>query len=95
MVADKLDDAEHKDVADDLLRDLRERAAQAELLRHDPETARQRLEAQLGLRLTAIEAARTKLLAEPRDELDADALAALVAELDLEEEQVRVALGER
>lgn len=95
VVAEKLDDAEHRDMADDLLQDLRERAAQAEQLRHDPETARQRLAAQLGLRLTAVEAARTKLLAERRDELDADALAALVAELDLEEEQIRVALGER
>jgi hypothetical protein len=34
-------------------------------------------------------------LADGREELDADALAGLVAELDLEEEQVRVALGER
>ena len=48
----------------------------------------------LGLRLTAIEAARAKLLAEHKDELDTEAMAALVAELDLEEQQIRVALGE-
>jgi hypothetical protein len=47
------------------------------------------------LRLTAIEAARAKLLADHKEELDTEALGALVAELDLEEEQIRTALGER
>ena len=49
---------------------------------------------QLQLRLTAIEAARAKLLADHKDELDTDAMATLVAELDLEEQQIRIALGE-
>lgn len=86
---------EHGDAADGLLRDLRQRAGQMEEAHHDPETATQRRVVELGLRLTAVEAARTKLLMDRRDELDADAFAALVAELDLEEEQIRVSLGER
>ncbi|MFL5286891.1 MAG: Na+/H+ antiporter [Rhodopila sp.] len=94
-VEDELAGAEHRDVVDDLLQELRERAEHAELLRQDPDTARQRLAAKLGLRLAAIEAARSKLLADGHEKLDADALAGLVAELDLEEEQMRVALGER
>ena len=83
------------DRAEDLLRDLRVRAKRADQARQDAETGAQREAARLGLRLTAIEAARTKLLAEHKDELDSEAMATLVAELDLEEEQVRVAMGER
>ena len=64
-------------------------------MRGDAETATQRRTAQLGLRLTAIEAARAKLLAEHTDELDSEAMRALIAELDLEEQQVRTTLGER
>ncbi len=94
-VAEKIDDSEHADVAEDLLRDLRVRAKQAEQMRQDAETGSQRDAARLGLRLTAVEAARAKLLAEHKDELDSEAMAALVAELDLEEQQIRVALGER
>ena len=94
-VEEKLADADHGDVADDLLRELRERAEHAELLRQDPETAKQRMSTKLQLRLTAIEAARTKLLTETRENLDGDALASLITELDLEEEQTRVVLGER
>jgi hypothetical protein len=60
----------------------------------DSETESQRLAMQLQLRLTAIEAARAKLLADHKDELDTDAMATLVAELDLEEQQIRIALGE-
>jgi hypothetical protein len=60
----------------------------------DSETGSQRLAMQLQLRLTAIEAARAKLLADHKDELDTDAMATLVAELDLEEQQIRIALGE-
>jgi monovalent cation/hydrogen antiporter len=93
-VADKLDDPEQADVAEDLLRDLRVRAKRAEQARRDAETGQQREAARLGLRLTAIEAARAKLSAEHKDELDTEAMAALVAELDLEEQQIRVALGE-
>ncbi len=94
-VAEKLDDPEHADVAEDLLRDLRVRAKRAEQMREDAETGSQRDAARLGLRLTAIEAARAKLLAEHKDELDSEAMSALVSELDLEEQQIRVALGER
>jgi CPA1 family monovalent cation:H+ antiporter len=94
-VAEKLDDPEHADVAEDLLRDLRVRVKRADQARQDAETGSQREAARLGLRLTAIEAARTKLLAEHKDELESEAMSALVAELDLEEQQIRVALGER
>ncbi|GEP07634.1 cation:proton antiporter [Methylobacterium oxalidis] len=81
--------------AEDLLRELRQRAKRIDQLSQEAETGAQRLAARLGLRLTAIEAARAKLLADHRDELEADELAALVSELDLEEQQIRVALGER
>ncbi|MBD0275487.1 MAG: hypothetical protein ICV73_26600, partial [Acetobacteraceae bacterium] len=63
--------------------DLRVRAKRADQARRDAETGAQR------------EAARAKLLAEHRDELDSEAMSALVAELDLEEQQIRTALGER
>jgi monovalent cation/hydrogen antiporter len=82
-------------VASDLLRDLGQRAKQADQIRQDAETGTQRLEMQLRLRLTAIEAARAKLLADHKDDLDTDAMGTLVAELDLEEQQIRTALGER
>ena len=94
-VAEKLNDPEQAAAADDLLRDLRVRAKQADQMRRDAETRSQRDAARLGLRLTAVEAARAKLLAEHKDELDNDAMAALIAELDLEEQQIRVAMGER
>src|SRR5918998_977167 len=93
-VADKLDDPEQAAAAQDLLRDLRIRAKRADEARRDAETGSQREAARLGLRLGAIEAARAKLLAEHKDELDNEAMAALVAELDLEEQQIRVAMGE-
>jgi monovalent cation/hydrogen antiporter len=64
-------------------------------MRQDTETGTQRLEMQHRLRLTAIEAARAKLLADHKDELDTEAMATLVAELDLEEQQIRTTLGER
>jgi hypothetical protein len=70
------------------------RAKQADQMRRDAETGTQRRTARLGLRLTAIEAARAKLLAEHTDELDSEAMSALITELDLEEQQVRTALGE-
>ncbi len=98
-VAEKLDDAdadpEQAAVADELLRDLRVRAGRVDREREEAETGAQRQAARLRLRLTAIEAARAKLLADHRDELEAEALSGLVAELDLEERQIRVALGER
>jgi monovalent cation/hydrogen antiporter len=93
-VAEKLDDPEQADVAEDLLRDLRVRAKRADQARRDAETGTQREAARLGLRLAAVEAARAKLLAEHKDELESEAMSALVAELDLEEQQIRVAMGE-
>jgi CPA1 family monovalent cation:H+ antiporter len=96
-VSEKLEGANPQETAvgNDLLRDLGHRAKQADQLRQDAETGGERLEVQLRLRLTAIEAARAKLLADHKEELDTEALGALVAELDLEEEQIRIALGER
>jgi CPA1 family monovalent cation:H+ antiporter len=94
-VQEKLNDPEQRDVAEDLLRDLRLRAKRAEETRRDAETGTQRDAARLGLRLAAVEAARAKLLAEHKEELDTEAMSALVAELDLEEQQIRVALGDR
>ncbi|HYI81893.1 MAG TPA: Na+/H+ antiporter [Acetobacteraceae bacterium] len=94
-VTEKVDDPEYAEAAQEVLRDLRARAERADHLREDAEGGAQRLSVQLGLRLTAIEAARAKLLEEHKDELESDAVTALVAELDLEEEQIRVALGER
>jgi hypothetical protein len=64
-------------------------------MRRDAETGAQRDAARLSLRLAAVEAARAKVLAEHRDELDSEAMSALISELDLEEQQIRVALGER
>jgi CPA1 family monovalent cation:H+ antiporter len=96
-VREKIDDAdpEQAAVAGDLLRDLGLRAKQADQIRQDAETGTQRLEMQLRLRLTAIEAARAQLLADHKDELDTDAMGTLVAELDREEQQIRTAFGER
>jgi CPA1 family monovalent cation:H+ antiporter len=93
-VAEKIDDPEQADVAEDLLRDLRVRARRADQARRDAEKGTQREAARLGLRLAAVEAARAKLLAEHKDELESEAMSALVAELDLEEQQIRVAMGE-
>ncbi|MBL6459386.1 Na+/H+ antiporter [Belnapia sp. T6] len=90
-LSDKLEDREHAEVAETLVRDFRARVEHAERLDEDPEAAQRRLNAQLRLRLSALGAARAKL-AELRDELDGETLATLVEELDLEEEQVRVAL---
>jgi CPA1 family monovalent cation:H+ antiporter len=94
-VGEKLNDPEQAAAADELLRDLRIRAKRADQMRQDAETGSQRDATRLGLRLTAVEAARAKLLAEHKEELDTEAMAALIAELDLEEQQIRVALGER
>jgi len=41
------------------------------------------------------EAARKRLLADHRDDLEHEEMAILMAELDLEEQQIRVAMGER
>ena len=53
----------------------------------------EQMEAQRRLRLVATEAARDKLR-EQFDDIDADTHRALGAEIDLEEQQIRRALGE-
>jgi CPA1 family monovalent cation:H+ antiporter len=95
-VAEQLDerDPEQAAVANELLRDLRGRANRADGMRPDTDTGAQRRAAQLHLRLTAIEAARAKVLADHKDEIGGEATHALVSELDLEEQQIRIALGE-
>ena len=94
-VSEKVEDPEQAAMAEELLRDLRKRAKRVDQMRQDAETGTQRTTMQLGLRLTAIEAARAKLLADHRDELESDDMSLLIAELDLEEQQIRLALGER
>ncbi|MER2269127.1 Na+/H+ antiporter [Methylobacterium oxalidis] len=96
-VTEKVDDMEPEQAAaaEDLLRELRQRAKRAARVSEDVGAGAQRLSARLDLRLTAIEAARTKLLADHRDDLEHEEMAALMTELDLEEEQIRVAMGER
>jgi monovalent cation/hydrogen antiporter len=94
-VSDKVENPEQAAMAEELMRDLRKRAKRVDQLRKDAETGTQRMAMQLGLRLTAIEAARAKLLSEHRDELGSDDMSALIAELDLEEQQIRLAMGER
>lgn len=86
----RLEDPEHGDVAESLVQDYQNRVDHADRLNDDGEQAQRRMDAHLQLRLTALEAARAKLL-EHRDQLDGETLTMLVTELDLEEEQIRVA----
>ena len=78
-------------MAETLVHDFQARVDHAEQLGDGGEEAAERMTAILNLRLEALAAARQKLL-EKRVELDGETLATLVQELDLEEEQVRVAL---
>jgi CPA1 family monovalent cation:H+ antiporter len=94
-VSEKVKNPEQAAMAEELMRDLRKRAKRVDQLRKDTETGTQRMAMQLSLRLTAIEAARAKLLSEHRDELESDDMSVLIAELDLEEQQIRLAMGER
>lgn len=96
-VEEKVDELnpEQSAAAEDLLRELRQRAKRVARATEETGTGLERLAARLDLRLTAIEAARTKLLADHREELEHEEMAALMAELDLEEQQIRVAMGER
>jgi len=94
-VSEKVEDPEQAAIAEELLRDLRKRAKRVDQMRQDAETGTQRTAMQMGLRLTAIEAARAKLLSEHRDELESDDMSLLIAELDLEEQQIRLAMGNR
>jgi CPA1 family monovalent cation:H+ antiporter len=84
---------EHGEAAAELLEEYRVRASRASIAGQDIEEISGQLEAQQRLRLVAIDAARDKL-AEQTDRIDADAHRELGEELDLEEQQVRRALGE-
>jgi len=85
--------SEHGEAAAELLEEYRIRARRASIEGQDVEVISGQLEAQQRLRLVAIDAARTKL-AEQTDRIDADAHRELGEELDLEEQQVRRALGD-
>lgn len=82
----------HGEAATELIDEYKVRAERASIEGQDVETKTGQLEAQQRLRLVAIEAAREKLR-EQTDEIDADAHRALGEELDLEEQQIRRALG--
>ncbi len=90
-LSDKLEDEEHGKVAETLVQDFQQRVEHAERLNENAEAAQTHMNAQLQLRLSALGAARAKL-AELRDDIDGDTLSTLVQELDLEEEQIRVAI---
>ncbi|MGR6331463.1 Na+/H+ antiporter [Sphingomonas sp. XXL09] len=94
-VRDHVDDiaSEHGQAAAELVEEYRVRAHRASVVGQDVETKTGQLEAQQRLRLIAIEAARDKL-AEQTDRIDAEAHRELGEELDLEEQQVRRALGD-
>ncbi|WP_419827223.1 Na+/H+ antiporter [Sphingomonas sp.] len=94
-VQEHLDDdaSEHGDAAAELVEEYKVRAERASIEGQDVETKTGQLVAQQRLRLVAIEAARERLV-EQTDQIEADAHRALGAELDLEEQQVRRALGE-
>jgi CPA1 family monovalent cation:H+ antiporter len=87
------DGAEHAEAAKELVEEYKVRAERASIEGQDVETKTGQMEAQQRLRLTAIEAAREKLK-DQTDQIDSDAHRALGEELDLEEQQIRRALGE-
>ena len=91
VLADRVEDPEHGDVAESLVSDYKARIDHADRLNEDADLAQRRMDAQMQLKLEALEAARAKLL-EHRDDLDGETLSALIQELDLEEEQIRVAV---
>jgi CPA1 family monovalent cation:H+ antiporter len=83
---------EHAEAAAEVVSEYETRVGRANVEGQDPETRAEQLHAQQRLRLVAIEAARGKLK-DRTDEIDADAHRALGEELDLEEQQIRRALG--
>lgn len=93
-VQEHLDDdaSEHGEAAAELVDEYQVRADRASIEGQDVETKTGQLMARQRLRLVAIEAAREKL-AEQTDQINADAHRALGEQLDLEEQQVRRALG--
>ena len=85
--------SEHSEAAAELVDEYEVRAERASIEGQDVETKTEQLEAQQRLRLVAIGAAREKLR-DHTDQIDADAHRALGEELDLEERQIRRALGD-
>ena len=79
--------------ADELVGEYEVRAELASVVADDPEPRAEQVDAQLRLRLVAIEGARAELL-EHIDALDAEAHRTMGEELDLEEQQIRRRLGE-
>ena len=88
----KSDVSEHGDAAAELVEEYKVRAQRSSIEGQDVETKTGQLIAQQHLRLVAIEAAREKLM-EQTDQIDSEAHRALGEELDLEEQQIRRALG--
>lgn len=84
---------EHAEAAAEVVSEYEARVERASVEGQDPDTKAEQLHAQQHLRLVAIEAAREKLK-ERTDQIDADAHRALGEELDLEEQQIRRALGQ-
>lgn len=85
--------SEHREAAAELLDEYKVRADRASIEGQDLEARSGQLDAQQRLRLFAIAAARGKLR-EKTDQIEGDAHRELGEELDLEEQQVRRALGE-
>jgi monovalent cation/hydrogen antiporter len=86
-------ETEHSAAAAELVEEYEVRAERVNVEGEDVEAHSQKLEAQQRLRLVAIDAARKKL-AEQTDQIDAESHRTLGEELDLEEQQLRRALGE-
>ena len=84
---------EHKAAAAELVEEYEVRAERAERLETSPEAKAEQIAAQQRLRLIAIEAAREKL-SQHTDQVDAETHRAMAEELDLEEQQIRSALGD-
>ena len=85
--------SEHAEAAEELVEEYKVRAERASIEGQDAETKTGQMEAQQRLRLVAIEAARERLKNQT-DQIDAESHRALGEELDLEEQQIRRALGE-
>lgn len=83
---------EHREAAAEVVDEFEARVEQASIEGQDPQTRAEQLHAQQRLRLVAIEAAREKLK-EQVDAVDTETHRALAEELDLEEQQIRRALG--
>lgn len=94
VVEERLEDPEHREAANELIEEYKDRAEQMSRLDADVDTETERLAGQLQLRLAAIEASRSSL-AESTADHEGDARRAILEELDLEEEQIRRELGER